>query len=640
MRADRLAARWASECAKLGVVSEPEEILDKAQKVRRLVAAGQVTPPILPYIVGELLAEVDAKASDYRDWLKLASECFAKLGHPRRAALTLALGVGPEAALKCLPSDLFPRERAYLLAAQAKAVPGQASGLLHEAAQLCLSAGLLTSAGLLFQQAGEVTLAKDAWTRLLGTQPPLYERALLHAQLALLGSGESPSELVSEGRRHAALSGQLLEEVADGHELGGRRAQALDCYRVLAQLGERRGAFENIAEGFLGMLRIFQGERMVAEAVALYDELLRLAIQHGEHELCAEQCREAAQFLIRCGLPGPAGGYLRQAAQALLRVAEGRAQAGALRLAEHALLSAADLLSGLPEPGLLGDVLRRLAASQRDPHERARYTRLADKLPTASGAKPVEPVTKPAGQSSRGLPEVWTLDLLAWEAAASPAAVCLRLLLDPSRPELTRRHALLVLLYIEGDATQALPVEQRQRLVRSLGSQRVYEAVAPLQRLYHESLAQAERPGEATLRGQIVDALPKLPFPRALQLVVEALGDPSEAVRSQAHSALSRMGTSELLSTLGQLLSESREPAVQLALVSALSRVADPRAVERLLAVFCSQGDPLRREARRGLVGLRDKSLRPLYARALLTVSSDRAQDLHALISELYPSGL
>ena len=168
---------------------------------------------------------------------------------------------------------------------------------------------------------------------------------------------------------------------------------------------------------------------------------------------------------------------------------------------------------------------------------------------------------------------VWTLDLLAWEAAASPAAVCLPLLLDPSRPELTRRHALLVLLYIEGDTTQLLPVEQRQRLVRSLGSQRVYEAVAPLHRLYQESLTWAWFEGEATLRGQIVDALPKLPFPRALQLVVQALGDPSEAVRSQAHSALSRLGTSELLSTLGQLLSESREPAVQLALVSALSRI-------------------------------------------------------------------
>ena len=106
------------------------------------------------------------------------------------------------------------------------------------------------------------------------------------------------------------------------------------------------------------------------------------------------------------------------------------------------------------------------------------------------------------------------------------------------------------------------------------------------------------------------------------------------------HGALARLGTGELLSTLSQLLSEPHEVAVKLAVVAALGRTADPRAVERLLQVFCTQGDPLRREARRGLLSLRDKSLRPLYARALLTVPPDRAQDLHVLIAELYPAGL
>ena len=61
---------------------------------------------------------------------------------------------------------------------------------------------------------------------------------------------------------------------------------------------------------------------------------------------------------------------------------------------------------------------------------------------------------------------------------------------------------------------------------------------------------------------------------------------------------------------------------------------------ERLLQVFVSQPDPLRREARRGLLALRDGSLRPLYARALLTVPPDREPDLRVLIAELFPSGL
>jgi len=624
----------------MAAVSEPEEIQEKAQKARRLVAAGQVTAQLLWYIVGELLQEVDAKASDYREWLSLASQCFARLGNPRRAALTLALGVGPQAALKILPVDDFPRERAYLLAAQARGEPAQAKRLLHEAAQHCQSAGLLVSAALFWLAAGERHRAQELWTRLLGQQVPLYERSLLHAQLALLGLSSEDGAAKGEGQRHAALAGQLLEEVADEHETAGRRAQALDCYRVLAQLGERSGSFENIAEGYLGMLRICKGERMVGEAVALYDELLRLAGRHGEHELCAEQSREAAQFLLRCGLPGPSRHYQKQAALALLRVAEARTQVGAERLAENALLSAADTLSALSEPELLREVLQKLAAHQSDPQQSARFGRLADQLTRESAAPVADPGQQPALAESRPLPEVWSLDLLEWEAAASPAAVGLGLLLDPSRPELTRRHALLILLYADGDETRMLSAERRLTLVRSLGSQRVYEAVAPLARMYRESKAQSLGQGESALRAAIVDALPKLPFPRSLQLVVEALADPSELVRSQAHSALSRLGHSELLSTLGQLLSEPHEVAVKLAVVGALGRIADPRAVERLLQVFCSHPDPLRREARRGLLALRDKSLKPLYARALLTVPPERAQDLHVLIAELCPSGL
>jgi len=620
-------------------VSEPEELVEKAAQVRRLLATGQVTTQAAQQVVAELLEAVDAKASDYRDWLQLASQCFARLGQPRQAALTMALAAGPAAGLALLPMGQFAQERAYLLAAQAQGEPGKAKLLLAEAAQQCQAAGLLVSAALFYSQAGERGPAQEQWTRLLGLQVPVYERALIHTQLALLKQ-EQDAATVGEAQRHAALAGQLLEEVADDHETAGRRAQALDCYRVLAQLGERSGSFENLAEGCLGMLRIFKGERLVAEAQVAYDELLRLCSRHGEHELAAEQCRDAAQFLDRCGLPALAGEYLQQAAEALCRVAEARLHAGAERLAEHALLAAAETLSALAMPALLREVLLKLAALKQDPHERARYVRLAEQLPAANGKKPGPAAPKPATSESRRLPEVWSLDLLEWEALASPSAVALRLLLDPSRPELTRRHALLLLLSADRDDTRALSSEVRRQLVRSLGSQRVYEAVAPLARLYRESRERGAGPAESAVRVAIVDVLPKLPFPRSLQLVVEALTDPSEAVRSQAHGALARLGTGELLSTLSQLLSEPHEVAVKLAVVAALGRTADPRAVERLLQVFCTQGDPLRREARRGLLSLRDKSLRPLYARALLTVPPDRAQDLHVLIAELYPAGL
>jgi hypothetical protein len=321
-------------------------------------------------------------------------------------------------------------------------------------------------------------------------------------------------------------------------------------------------------------------------------------------------------------------------------VASGRLQAGAVRLAEHALLSAAELLSSGSSPTLLRDVLTQLAALVTDPIQRARYQRLAQAVPVPSRL-PVAQAVSPSGPTVGPVAEpVWSWDLLAWESAASPTAVCLRLLLDPSRPELTRRHALLALLYVEESDTDSLSIELRQRLGKSLGSLRAYDAVAPLVRLYRESLVRPDSLDEQSLRAQIVDAMPRLPFSSSLALVVSALSDPADAVRLQARGALSRLGTAELLSTLGQLFAESHELPVQLALLSALSKVADPRAVERLLQVFVSQPDPLRREARRGLLALRDGSLRPLYARALLTVPPDREPDLRVLIAELFPSGL
>ena len=88
-------------------VSEPEELVEKAAQVRRLLATGQVTTQAAQQVVAELLEAVDAKASDYRDWLQLASQCFARLGQPRQAALTMALAAGPAAGLALLPMGQF-----------------------------------------------------------------------------------------------------------------------------------------------------------------------------------------------------------------------------------------------------------------------------------------------------------------------------------------------------------------------------------------------------------------------------------------------------------------------------------------------------------------------------------------------------
>lgn len=641
------AQKTGADHAKMGAVIDPESRPQKVETVRKLVQAGQFSPQLYAFLLDELLVCVDAKASDYREWLGFASLCAVRIDRPVCAALCTALASGPQAALSLLPEVGASRQRAYLLAAQAKSAGVDSARLVSEAAEQAQKAGLNVSAALFLGQVGKRSAAKELWLRLLGGSLPPYERALVHAQLALLFLRSDSASDAADGKRHAVLCGQILDEIADDYESQNQRALALDCYRVLSQLGEASGAFENVTEGYLGMLRIFKSERLVGEALWVYDELLRIATDAGEHEQCAEQCRDAAAFLYRCGLPTSAQRYLLSAADALARVADVRLRAGAVRLAEHALLSAADLLSTLSAPDRLHRVLEQLAALRSDVAERSRYHRLAELIDTAGAparsdlgkpaAKSVE--TLPGSASQRAaLPAVWSLDLLEWEANASPELVCLRLLLDASRPELTRRQALLALLLLDGaDPTQKSEAVQI-RLVGSLGSLRAYEAIAPLARLYHTS--RATQPGGSALRVAILDVLPRLPFPRSLQLVVEALQDPALAVRSQAQASLARLGTVELLGPLGQILVDASDLGVKLAIVSALGRIADPRAVERLLQVFLQSDDPLRREARRGLVSLRDASLRPLYARALLSVSADRAQDLNILISELFPSGL
>lgn len=631
----------------MGAVIDPESQQETVQKLRKVVQAGQLTPQLYAYLLEELLVCVDAKASDYREWLGFASQCAVRIGRPMAAALCTALTSGPQAALLLLPAEGTARQRAFFLHAQATQAGPDGTRLLREAAEQAVAGGLLVSAALWLGQLGEKPAAKELWLRLLSGQVPPYERALLHAQLALLlVRSDDPSD-AADGLRHAALCGQLLEEIADDYESKGQRGLALDCYRVLAQVGEHSGVFENVTEGYLGMLRIFKSERLCGDAQLLYDELLRLAAKAGEFELCAEQCRDAAAFLTRCGLPKPAQNYLRRAAESLIQVAEARLQAGALRLAEHALLSATDLLATLPVTERLRQVLQKLAALRSEPTEKARFERLAalvklpDK-PTATDAAPDagNAVAKASGASSAqaALPEVWSLDLLEWEADASPNLVCLRLLLDKSRPELTRRHALLALLWSDADDGSLTLEEKQLRLISSIGSLRAYEAIALLSRQYH--LSRASQPMASAVRVAIVDALPRLPFPRSLQTVVLALQDPAKAVRSQAQASLARLGTVELLGSLSQILVDARDVAVKLAVVSALGRIADPRAVEQLLQVFLQEEDPLRREARRGLVSLRDGSLRPLYARALLSVPGERTQDLQALILELFPSGL
>lgn len=622
-------------------MTDDAELEQKTQAVKKRLAVGPCGPELFAYIVTELLSAVDAKSSDYRAFCLLGSECASRIGQPRAAALLLAFAKDVAGALERLPANEAHVERAHLLWALARTDAKKKAALCKQAAQEASRAGRKVTAALLQKEAGDDDAALLEWEGLLRAGLPTYEQSLVYAQLALAKWNKDTPQARAEGRRCATLCGQLLEEVANEHETNGRNALALDCYRVLALLGKRGGAFENTAEGYLGLLRIVQTERLVGETVRLFDELFALAKQAGEHEFLAAEGQAAARFCQRFGLSSKATDYLRQAKEAFLAVAQARADAGSVRLAKHALLSALSMasVSGSAVSGggnELVELVQQVARFASDPTEAARFAVLAERIaqtPTSahSGSEaPTEDLDAGSASASIAIQEaeVWTTGLLEWQAQGLPDAVALPLVLDPERPELVRRHALLVVLSF----APRMDEQTLLKVVGSLGSLRAFEAVRPLERLFRESQSPGNDKAGARFRQAILEVLPRLPFPPSLELVVSALSDRNPQVQQAAQTAAVKLGTPELLGAFVQLFSETSELSVKRLAVGAFSRIGDARAIEQLLSVYLhAPEEVLRSDARRALLVVRHPSAKRLFEVALRQAGPERKDDLRLL---------
>ena len=166
---------------------------------------------------------------------------------------------------------------------------------------------------------------------------------------------------------------------------------------------------------------------------------------------------ECTEGLVRRGLdPALRRRYQRRAALAAVAAAEQlQARGGAVILCEHAYLLAIESWNALDDFVAVGTCFAALAALPLPAERQQRYLRLVENYsrppqpaPLATSAASAE-----AGEAlpaflrqQQAYPPIWLLDLLEWEAAGDPAAVCLALLGDTQRALLTRRHALVVLL--------------------------------------------------------------------------------------------------------------------------------------------------------------------------------------------------
>lgn len=672
------------------LTSKEAAALDKL--VQRHLGAG--TPEAQAERLVQKLAQVDAPAEQYEQWVLCGARVYQRLGELARPgsggaevrAALLYVYLGQLARARALLPAGCAVERAYLRlweaeAQAARAAPGRAeaqaarapSGTLDpgeigdRAAPLYVQAGQELAlakrpvqAALAYQSAGRLDAAQACWQTVLADSRLLpYHQALVRVNLSLaLHRGQS-SRLA---HRQAAAAQQLLEEVADEAEARGERERALDCYRVLLQLGQELGRFENLAEGYLNCIRILKDEQLRLHALRYYEDFARVGSALGEHHTVAQVCREAADYLDRRGLdPALRRRYQRRAATAAVAAAEQlQARGGAVTLCEHAYLLAIESWNALDDFVEVGACFAALAALPLPAERQQRYLRLVANYPRPP--QPAPPATSAASadtgealpaflRQQQAYPPIWLLDLLEWEAAGDPAAVCLALLGDTQRALLTRRHALVVLLLSHSTAAPSAGPEpaspqdgesRRQQalaIVSSLANLRTYEALRPLERLYAEAAARAASPAEAAhaaaVRTTILAAPPRLLYKRAFYLIARGLDDPHPAARRQALESLARLHFPDAIAPLCRLFRDSRDPAVRSAVLHSLGRAHDLRAGEFLLEVLRHEPEPLRSEARRLLLRYENPELVPLLQRSLELDSGAARPLLQAVLAHL-----
>lgn len=626
----------------------------------------------------QLLAQTDAPAEQYEQWLLAGARVYELLADAappgseqavsaavRAALLYVYLGQYGRARARLPPGravehaclQLFEAEAAGLSAAPNPAISTNSAGarplpeavatLYAMAGQALLAAQRPVQAALAYTAAGHLDAAQACWRQVLADRRlPPYQQALVRVNLSLAwaGAGSASDRAADrEAHREAAAAQLLLEEVADDAERRGERERALDCYRVLLQLGQALGRFENIAEGYINCIRILKDEQLRLHALRYSEDFARVGTALGEHHTVAQVCREAADSLARRGLEQDLRRrYQRRAAVAAVAAAQQLQQQGsAAPLCEHAYLLAIESWNALDDFAKVRDCFAALAELSLPVERKERYRRLAARYvhaavaPTSAAVDDASADALPAFlRKEQAYPPVWRLDLVEWEAAGDPAAVCLALLGDPQRAMMTRRNALLVLLLSYG--LRRSEPQQLLAIVSGLSNLRAYEALRPLERLYAES---APRPGSADesaeVRAAILASPPKLLFKRAIYLVLRGLDDPNPQVRHQALLSLARLHFPDAIAPLCRLFRDRPEPAVRSAVMQSLSRAHDLRAGEFLLDVLRHEPEPLRSEARQMLLRYDNRELVPLIQRSLELDSGSARPALEAVLAHL-----
>lgn len=614
------APRACENSPVLGISKDLAEQLRRARHISKDCANLSGAALIVSSLPEDLPGWIDAETGLLREYLKVLGVLCKRVGKPVWSGMLFAFLGDFEQALKYMPQQVAHLERAHVLRAAGREEKKTEKQIL--AAACAERASRFVTAAMFRIQAGDVVGAIKDLHRVQHRMPG-YETALTNALEAKLCFDQAQS--MQDGVRFARVAIGFLEEVASQCEEDGFLVRAFDCYRVMSELGKMCNSFENTAEGHLGQLRVARKYRFFGEAQRLTEEVLALATQAREQEFVIEHCLAAARFCREFLQEERARQYIRLAGEKCLETAPRRSP----HQARYLVRLAVDLLSTLPGSEPLSTALDALVAHLHEPQVEF-FQRIRGRIKSLPGPVPHKlevSYTEPAF-------DIPFEDLLAWEADGVPYEVCLPLFLNPQLPELTRRHALVVLLC--ADQTEDLPASVIQaralQTTRSLGSMRIYEVTRPLSRIYFQNALPAQNHTQQRLA--VVQSLPRLPFASTIALCQTALADPVPEVVRIAADALVKLGIPELFTPIAQVASSVHSVEGKCAAVAALGRIGNRDAVERLLWIAVTNREPrVVEHALAVLERLADLKYASLYTHALRLADQERYRRIESAVS-------
>ncbi|RLB51212.1 MAG: hypothetical protein DRJ42_17265 [Deltaproteobacteria bacterium] len=572
---------------------------DKREAFRRATAAMDARRPAdaLPHL-WSLVDRSHLVDDELAGYLRLMGQAYALLGQ-NRAAATIHLFLGEVDAAWRLSSN-SPTDLARCAIA---------AGRRKEAAQQFEAAGWLGHAAIQLEDDGDDRTARVLWGRLaddprLSADP--YTKGLVRYNL-----GQACKRLGDDGaaRRATIQAMHLLEAAADGFETQGLRERAFDCYQVLLSLG-KKGAFENLAEGYLNCIRILSEDNLKYYVLQYYEDFQTLAVEHGELHAAATLYREAAEFARRHDLP-----YERSYRLASASTHEAAAQrtlrdGGSVQLAENSFSAAIEAFNELGAYSRVREIYGALAQLPLGDKRQARYQRMVTRLSEVPDDRGQIQKFPDYLRMDTAYPEIWRLDVIEWEQGGDSAETMGEVLQDPKWPEFTRRRALLCRLASLGSGETVLSANTLVGVAAQLGRVEIYASLSALEALYgHE---------DGRVREAVLRAVRQLFFKRSFVLVMRGLEDEDEEVKKRALSAVAALHFGHAFDPLARIYRESGDATVRRTALESIGKIPNVEAAEMLIDVL-RHGDKAERElASRLLAGADHPEVGNLLRRAAL----------------------